>query len=535
MKENNKYIVLAIAAATFVGCTDLDTIPEGYYVTEDQKNETVILDPDKAEAGVNAVFAQFNQYCPNADALGGLSRHNDFGYAGLMMMMDANGYDIPAANNGYNWAGNELTYEDRINTSLESTIFWNTLYKQVFTTNSVIASIDAETTDPVSQFYLAQGLAGRAFNYWVLAQLYQFNYVGNESKPCVPLVTEENASTAGVEGCPRATVAEVYELIMSDLNKAVELLETTTKTPSDKRYISKAVAYGLRARVNLTMQKWNDAASDADKAIASFSGRPYAKAEVSVPTFWDSNDNAWMWAILIAETDRVVTSGIVNWPSHMHSLCYGYNTYVGGRQINKALYNTIPDSDVRKGWWLNENLESPNLNSEQAAFVEKAKYPAYTNVKFGPYQNIVGSNTNANDIPLMRIEEMYLIKAESLAMGGNTNEAKNVLESFVKTYRDESYTCRFTSAADLQNEVYRQRRIELWGEGLSWFDILRLNRDMDRRGGGYNDAAIVLNIPAGSPILLYRLPEAEIQSNPQISEADNNEAAPAPSPVPDVE
>lgn len=526
-------MALAITAMTFVGCTDLDTVPEGYYVTEDQKNETVTLDPSKAEAGVNAVFAQFNQYCPNADALGA-SRHNDFGYAALMMMMDTNGYDVPSANNGYNWAGNELTYEDRLYTSLESTIFWNTLYKQVFTTNSVIASIDGETTDPVSQFYLAQGLAGRAFNYWVLAQLYQFNYVGNESKPCVPLITEENASTAGVEGTPRATVAEVYELIMSDLNKAIDLLEATTKTPGDKRYISKAVAYGLRARVNLTMQKWNEAASDADKAIASFSGHPYSKADVSVPTFWDSNDSAWMWAILVAETDRVVTSGIVNWPSHMHSLSSGYNTRCGGRQINKALYNTIPESDVRKGWWLNEDLVSPNLNSEQAKFMENTKYPAYTNVKFAPYQNMVGTTTNANDVPLMRIEEMYLIKAEGLAMSGNTGEAKTFLENFIKSYRDENYTCKATSATDLQNEVYRQRRIELWGEGLSWFDILRLNKDMDRRGGGYTDAAIVLNIPAGSPILLYRLPEAEIQSNPQISEADNNEAAPSPSPVPDI-
>lgn len=85
--------------------------------------------------------------------------------------------------------------------------------------------------------------------------MYQHTYKGNESKPCVPLITNENANEAAANGCARSTVQEVYDQIMSDLNKAVSLLENTDKTRgTDKRYISKEVAYGLRARVNLTMQ-----------------------------------------------------------------------------------------------------------------------------------------------------------------------------------------------------------------------------------------------------------------------------------------
>ena len=44
---------------------------------------------------------------------------------------------------------------------------------------------------------------------------------------------------------------------------------------------------------------------------------------------------------------------------------------------------------------------------------------------------------------------------------------------------------------------------------------------------------MVFKIPDGSDILLWRVPEAEIQANPSMTEADNNPSAPAPSPVAD--
>ncbi|MBQ8674220.1 MAG: RagB/SusD family nutrient uptake outer membrane protein [Bacteroides sp.] len=534
MKTFNKYIAIALVATTFVGCTDLDTFPESGTVTEEQKGETIVNDPAKAEAGVNAVFAQYSQYLPNYNAIGG-SRHNDFGYAALMLMMDTNGHDMPSPYNGYNWASGALDFGSRVYTDPDCIIFWNTLYQQIFVANNVVASIDTETEDPTQQYYLAQALGSRAFAYWVLAQLYQFTYVDSQDKPCVPLITEANAASVATDGCARSTVKEVYEQIMADLNKAVTCMENTTVTKSDKRYLSKASVYGLRARVNLTMQNWAEAAQDADQAINSFAGRPYSRAEVSVPTFWDSNDASWMWAIIIAESDDIVQTGIINWPSHMASLNYGYNSYFGGRQINKALYNTIPATDVRKGWWTNSEGLSDNLNAEQQEYMASCEYGPYTNVKFGPYNNLVGTDVNANDIPLMRIEEMYLIKAEGLAMSGSTPDAKTLLEEFIRTYRDASYTCDTSSSAGLQEEIYRQRRIELWGEGLNWFDLMRLKKDVDRRGAGYTDASLIFHIPAGSDILLYRLPESEIQANQMLSDSDNNPAAEKPTPVDDIE
>ena len=528
-----KYILAsaALSATVMTGCVDLDTAPMSQYVTTDQKSEVIASDPAKAEAGVNGVFAQYSVYMSVTG-----SRHNDFGYPSIMLFTDTNGMDYVSQDNGYNWTGSSLEFSDRVYTSSDCKVVWNTMYQMIYTSNNVAATI-IDPQDATSKFYLAQALASRAFDYWILAQLYQFNYADHKTSPCVPIITEENSLQVGMEGAPRATVEEVYAQIMSDINKAIDLLadaQAEGVERADKRYIDLATAYGLRARVNLTMENWSAAAADATSAISASDATPYTIAQVSKPAFMDSKDNAWMWGIVIAETDRVVTSGIVNWPSHMGSLSYGYANFSGGHQINKALFNSIPETDVRKGWWIDENCFSPNLDATQLYYVQKyCAYSPYTHVKFAPYNYEVDTSTNANDIPLMRIEEMYLIKAEAEAMAGNPSAGKATLESFVQTYRNPEYTCAAASAQEMQEEVWHQRRIELWGEGLSWYDIMRLKKPVDRRGGGYPDVTMIFNIPYGSDIMLWRIPESEIQANAQIEETDNNPSASMPEPVED--
>src|SRR5690554_3346677 len=124
MKRIYSLIFIAFLFFTFTSCEDLDTFPEGNEITTQQKEEVVENDPEKAVAGVNAIFAQFSQYMPNSDALGA-ERHNDFGYPANMLFMDHNGYDLVSDDNGYNWNGNNLDYSDRSYTSNEAQIIWN--------------------------------------------------------------------------------------------------------------------------------------------------------------------------------------------------------------------------------------------------------------------------------------------------------------------------------------------------------------------------------------------------------------------------
>lgn len=529
--KNIKFKLLAstLLSVSLIGCNDLDTEPLGAIVTGDQKEQVVASDPEMVSASVTGITAMFSVY---GNAIPTSFGHDDFGYGSIMLNLDSRGTDMVGLDNGYNWFTRSMTFEDLYFTYRPTNILWRTIYNQIYTANSVVGTIDPDTNENELQYYLAQALSIRAFDYFVLAQMYQHTYKGHESALCVPLITNENANEAAANGCARATVQEVYDQIMADLNKAITLLETTTKTRgNDKRYISKEVAHGLRARVNLTMQNWSAAAADAQKAIEG-SGAPYSRDEVSKPGFTESSDHSWMWAIVIAETDRVVTSGIVNFASHMGSLNYGYASVGAWRMINKKLFNEIPETDVRKGWWLDANKHSDNLNKAQVAQAAKYGCPAYSQMKYGPYKDVLAQSTNASDIPLMRVEEMYLILAEAQAMGGNPATGAATLQKFVNDYRDPAYKCTASSATAVQDAVWEQRRIELWGEGLSYFDILRLNKGIDRRGAGF-PAAYVFNVQPGDNTLIYRIPESEEQGNSLISSADNNPVTSIPSPVAD--
>jgi hypothetical protein len=265
------------------------------------------------------------------------------------------------------------------------------------------------------------------------------------------------------------------------------------------------------------MNKWAEAASDAKNAIKNSAATPYGMDDLSKPGFSDIDDASWMWGIVVAETDRPVTSGICNFPSHMGSLNYGYASVGAWRCINKELFASIPASDVRKGWWLDETAYSPNLSNEEAEYAAEAGCPPYTQMKFGCYNDEVYTSTNANDIPLMRIEEMYLIQAEAEAMAGDAAAGAATLENLIKTYRDPNYTCAATEAIGVQEAVWNQRRIELWGEGFSYGDLMRLKKGVDRRGAGFA-AHLIFNIPAGDKALIYPIPQAEMERNPLIGE-----------------
>lgn len=459
--------------------------------------------------------------------------HSDFGFPSIMLASDSRGIDMVGVNSGYNWFQSSSAMSDTDPSGDASAICWSNCYKQIFACNAAIKSISPDTEDPTLQFYLAQAKAMRANDYLILAQTYQFTYAGNEDKPCVMLVTDQNESEYAANGAKRASVKEVYAQIMADLDDAVRLLTESKLDPSQvldskpKRFVSLATAYGLRARANLIMNNWEAAASDASDAITNFRGAPMSMQTASHPGLNSLDESNWMWGIAIAPTDRVVTSGIINWPSHMGSLNYGYASVGAWRSVNKKLYDMIPATDVRKNWFLDAESKSAGLSEAQQAYVDGNKIPPYVQVKFAPYQGVLGQSENANDIPLMRIEEMYYIKAEATAMAGG--DGASVLNAFVQTYRDPSYSFAGSGSA-VQDECWMQRRVEFFGEGITTFDLMRLNKPFDRTGGGW-PSVFNYNVPARDPVLLLCIPESEENGNKAFSAADNNIAVGRPSPV----
>ena len=192
---------------------------------------------------------------------------------------------------------------------------------------------------------------------------------------------------------------------------------------------------------------------------------------------------------------------------------------------NNLLYDAIPTTDVRKGWRVDASLESPLLSSvswngvsgNAIASLEidniKLAFLPYTNVKFGMFS--VGGTNNDEDWPFMRVEEMILIQAEGLVKSGQTAAGKQLLENFVQNYRDPSYSVT-DGGRTLEDEIWFQRRVELWGEGFSNTDTRRLNKPLVRFHGGVESnvpAAFRFNMTANDPWWLMRFTSSELNTN----------------------
>lgn len=512
-----KLMLAPALALTMSACGDLDAEPGGNNVTSSQKQEAVESNPALAAAGVSGIFGSLNQYMSVYS-----SAHCDFGWPATIFGTDAAGMDLVTYNTGYNWfsswAGRSFGGANNYPTNLA----WYHAYKVILAANTVLAPLGDDISDPELQLYAAQALGERSFMFFELLQLYQRTYIGNEQAPGIPIITEKNSNEAAAEGCSRGTLESCYAQVLGDLTKAIEYLSGCgldvdhISSSGSKRYISLGTAYGLRARVNLVMGNWADAESDARNAIAKSGAVPASIEDVSRPYFGSMDESNWMWGIYLSENDRVVTSAIVNWGSFMGSLNYGYAQAGAWVRINRSLYNTIPTTDVRSGWWLDAERQSANLNAAEKAYFAGGNgsgAPAFTQVKFMPYNNQINTTVNANDIPMMRVEEMYYIVAEALARQNRVTDAVAYLNSFVQAYRDPSFNCKSTAADAVVDEIWHQRRIELWGEGISYFDLLRLNKGIDRRGAGF-DAVWVYNIP--SPLPSFLIPEREVANNKQL-------------------
>ena len=104
-----------------------------------------------------------------------------------------------------------------------------------------------------------------------------------------------------------------------------------------------------------------------------------------------------------------------------------------------------------------------------------------------------------------------------------------IIPSFSPENKPLGYKSAITanSEQDFQDEVWLQRRMEIWGEGFSLFDILRLKKPVVRKNTNY-DPSVQYNSAAEAQILIYRIPQCEMETNSGISDTDNNPAAPQP-------
>lgn len=224
---------------------------------------------------------------------------------------------------------------------------------------------------------------------------------------------------------------------------------------------------------------------------------------------------------------------------------YGWRV---GRSLDRKWYERLSDNDFRKKSWLAPNFfyESKNQKENEPYLVEKdadgkfinnkwsvngvntsttqsdwsddysgygpAKYQyqlnssaswirsrinssngfqswpwLYVNIKFRPHNGDYRTYTvgGATDYPIMRIEEMYFLKAEAILHTTGVSAAATALEDIVKT-RNSTYTCTAATDAAFLDEYIFQKGVEFWGEGINYFDAKRLEVGIHRAYKGSN-------------------------------------------------
>ena len=511
------YISIAAALLIAVSCDKMNQLePQGGNSLTSQVLQTNQTVPSRINASFNGMFTKLGA----PDSVFGSGRPDDWGFLMIGFSGDIEAADVVLVNSGYNWFSTCGALTSRNADYANPYVRYAAPYNEIAAANEVIRSYPEGTTDQAAIYNIAQAHAIRAFAYLNLAPYFQFGYAaGGRDLPCVPIVTED---TENFTENPRASVEEVYQLIISDLTYAIENLEGYVRP--NKSRIDIQVAYALRARAYLNMQEWALAAADAEKALEGYS--PATMAEVSKPFLYDINEHNWIWGYDM-QTDVAMENPYATSSAWLRS--FSGDGYSAGTQVysccNSLLYDRIPDTDVRKGWWVNSELESPLLagvtwggvsgNAVGPLEIDNVKTPflPYTNVKFGMFT--VGGTSNDEDWPFIRAEEMILVQAEGLVRSGQTEAGKAVLEDFVRTYRDPSYSAD-AGGRTLEDEIWFQRRVELWGEGVSNPDTRRLNKPLVRfhEGTASNvPAAFRFNMPADDGWWLMRFTSSEKNTN----------------------
>lgn len=527
----NKYIsVLFVGLVLGASCTKLNEIvPESGTMLKSQLQNTNAAVPTRSSASFNGLFNPLSS--PNYYGYG---TPDDFGVLMMLFCNDLESADATASDNNYNWFSVCGEYSSRNANYRNPVIRYRAPYSIISSVNDFLAGFAEDVEDPDILAMIGQAKSLRAYAYMLLASDFQFNYTDHKDDLCVPICSKE---TPDPTHNPRATVAQIYEIITSDLNDAIEKLDGFER--SNKKFVDQNVAYGLRARANLNMGNYAEAAADAEKAAEGYT--PATIEEVSVPTFQDISEHNWIWGVdMTADAAKVFRYATTSsWLRSFSGWAYaaGTGTYTC---INKILFDKIAATDVRKGWWLDENLYSPLLDGltwdagdqgsakgqEIADFEydDKLAFVPYTNVKFGCTP--IGTSDNAEDMPLMRVEEMILIQAEAYLKSNNEAKAKQILEDFVKTYRDPAYTVSF-GGRNLADEIWFQRRVELWGEGFGIHDTKRLNKPMVRFLGTPESTnvspAFRFNMAANDGWLLMRFSNSELNTNFSIKDNTDGE------------
>ena len=457
----------------------------GNIILADKYGDNLVITISQAKFDYSSVLEQMNRPMTLA------GNHNEFGYSALMHIRDVMTGDMTVVATGYDWFSSWASNRYMGESKIYSQYIWNFYRDLLYKVNEVIAKAEeSESNDGVK----GVAHAFRAMLYLDAARMYEFlpndrtsniNEAGNNVENLtLPIVKDAILPRNPVIDIPRATRTEMFDFILSELDKAQELIPLVKDASKEIPHLD--AVYGLKARLYMWVGDYNNARKYARLAIENSNALVMTERDCLDTSDGFNTMDKWMWGSQFTEESRAVSSGIVNWTSWMSPEAqFGYNCAGATAMIDAAMYERISNNDFRKLMFKAPAGHTLENRVEYIDSYAAGAFPVYTAIKFRP------NDGNAEDYkvgaasayPLMRLEEMYFIEAEA-AEHLNAGEGIALLKEFMTKHRDSSYT--FNANADAIEEIVFQKRVELWGEGQTFFDIKRLNMSVTRGYEGSN-------------------------------------------------
>lgn len=341
-------------------------------------------------------------------------------------------------------ATNIAFYGDNIQYS--NTTHWTDIYSKLYSVNLCLEGIQGTG----ASLYFKNQWLGETYFTRALLYFYLTNLYGN-----VPLALTSNYATNNV--LSRAPQTQVYQQIVSDLLQAQTMLNpgytdgygaNTSHRDRPNRYAAAA----LLAKTYLYTQQWDSAEAEADTVIANTS----LYSLVSLGNVFNANSAETIWGLASPATSASYEYQfyINGMPSTIPvgSTPLTYNVLV---QMDTALVNTFETGDNRFTTWVRA--------------VPVAAAPGTTDYFPNKYSS---SSVGASLEMILRLAEVYLIRAEARARQNNVSGAQSDLNA-VRTRAGLPNT----TAADqnsLLSAIAHERRVELFTECANrFFDLKR--------------------------------------------------------------
>lgn len=357
---------------------------------------------------------------------------------------------------------------------------WESGYEVINMLNMIInaefdpaSGVAAEYDQILGEAHALRGLA-----YFDMVKMYaqHYTFTAGGSHPGVPLVLESDVTNLP----SRATVGEVYSQIVSDLNQGISLMTMVRDGPY---MMTRDAARALLSRIYLYMEDWGNAVAMAD-AVINTGSYSLVTGQAYVDQFVTGGSSEAIFELQYTQTDNEGSDCL----GCMYT-ANGYGDYLPARD----LLDLIDPNDIRMGMFAVDPLLTGIYASHRVT-----KWPT-------PQQT--------DNVPVIRLSEVYLNRAEANARLGNDTEAQADLNMIRQRGLATAPDVTATGQA-LIDEILIERRIELGYEGHRIHDLMRNKQDIVR----VDVTGDVAFMAYPCQYCVLPIPEWEVNANPNIAQ-----------------